>query len=447
MVITPSFVIIGKYFRQKKAKAMSLVTIGACFGGMAFPPIIEVLLRRYGYSGAMLPSAVAMLVYCVSGLFYRPVENKSPSTSALSGSNATKPEAIYRKNSKATENKNGLPLPCTVVNGLGSQIYAGQKAPMTCAVFVCQGKTTSTEVLIEDSNGSASPLFGAVKPRNCAQRLARSTMRIPGMVSRAFGLHLLKNIRLAVFVILMASSFTSLGICNTFLASLAAEVDVSRMQVAAMLAVSSAINIPCRFLTGVIFDLDCVRHHRDVLFGIISMFTALFAILLPLSQNVYVMSALCVAHCFFGSSMHSQHMTVLSDLVESRQLASAMGLCRFFQGVGIIIGPIVGGEFYLANEATHTYLLYFSRTILLSASSGYNNLMSLLRPVVDVCYRDPNIILPFRDIVFPAISWPTPCSTFHWSSSYFLIIFGYAYHVSLFGRLRNEYSYYCSCVI
>ena len=358
MVITPSFVIIGKYFRQKKAKAMSLVTIGACFGGMAFPPIIEVLLRRYGYTGAMLPSAVAMLVYCVSGLFYRPLGNNGASTGDHTSSGATRPDAVYRKDSKASENNNSLPSQCTHVNALGSRIYAGQKAPIVCAVIVYQGKTSSTEVLIDDNTGSASPLFGVGTPRNYAQRLAKGTTRIPGVVSRAFGLHLLKNLRLAVFVILMASSFTSLGICNTFLSSLAAEVNVSRMQVAAMLAVSSAINIPCRFLTGVIFDLDCVRHHRDVLFGVVSMFTALFAILLPLSQNVYVMSALCVAHCFFGSSMHSQHMTVLSDLVDSRQLASAMGLCRFFQGVGIIIGPIVGGESHLSNGAELNTLIF-----------------------------------------------------------------------------------------
>ena len=116
-------------------------------------------------------------------------------------------------------------------------------------------------------------------------------------------------------------------------------------QVAAMLAVSSGVNIPCRFLTGVLFDLKSVRPHRDVLFGVVAFFTALIAILLPLSRDFYVMSGLCIAHFFFGSSMHSQHMTVLSDLVESRQLASAMGLCRFFQGVGVIVGPVVGGEF------------------------------------------------------------------------------------------------------
>ena len=41
------------------------------------------------------------------------------------------------------------------------------------------------------------------------------------------------------------------------------------------------------------------------------------------------------------------------------------------------------------------------------------NRTSVLHPVVDIGHRDPHLIVPFRNIVFPLISWPSP-----WSFSY-----------------------------
>lgn len=371
MVITPSFVIIGKYFRKRKAKAMSLVTIGACFGGTAFPPLIELLLRRYGYTGAMLPVAAAMLIYCVAGLFYRPLQHDGSSASGRQGSETDGQTCVCRKGSETPENNNCVPAQYSRMNGHGP-IYTGQKVPSTCVVLFCQDKPDVTKVTVEDclvsNNTTTSP--DVTKPLSYLQRTSEFCRRLPGAVSRALGLHLLSHGRLAVFVLLMASSFTCLGICNTFLAALAAEAGISRMQVAAILAVSSGVNIPGRFLTGVVFDLKCVRPHRDLLFGIVSILTALVAVLLPLSEDFYIMAGLCVMHFFFGSSMHSQHMTVLSDLVESRQLASAMGLCRFFQGVGVIVGPILGGVFR-DQFGSYKYAFFGSGALFLLTAVGY----------------------------------------------------------------------------
>ena len=337
---------------------MSLVTIGACFGGIAFPPIIEILLRRCGYSGAMLPTAATMLLYCVCGLFYRPLVQTGSPTRDDTENKGTIRGGVYRKG----EDNNGFPSQYSQMNGHATQIYTGHGL---CVDGAYQAKPKDATLCEDDRpvfNVATTP---AVRNNHCTivKRTLTYCKRLPGVLSQAFGLHLLGHGRLAVFVILMASSFTCLGICNTFLSSLAAEIGVNRTQVAAILAVSSAVNIPCRFFTGVIFDLKSVRPHRDVLFGIVSMLTALVAILLPLSQNFFVMSALCTAHFFFGSSMHSQQMTVLSDLVESRQLASAMGLCRFFQGVGVIIGPVIGGEshaHYLILECVCNCCVYTS---------------------------------------------------------------------------------------
>ena len=220
MVITPSFVIIGKYFRKRKAMAMSLVTIGACFGGTAFPPLIELLLRRYGYTGAMLPVAAAMLSYCVAGLFYRPLEQDVTSSSGRETDRQT-----CGKGSEAPENNNCVPAQYSPLNGHGP-IYTGQKTHSACVVLVCHDKP---EVNVEDSPVSTADV---TKPRaGCLRRTSECCRRLPGAVSRALGLHLLRHGRLAVFVLLMASSFTCLGICNTFLAALAAETSISRLQV------------------------------------------------------------------------------------------------------------------------------------------------------------------------------------------------------------------------
>ena len=57
---------------------------------------------------------------------------------------------------------------------------------------------------------------------------------------------------------------------------------------------------------------------------------------------------------------------------------------------------------------------YLKLTLLKTNSSAVGvewiyNRASVLHPVVDFCHRDPNLLVPFRNIVLPAIPWPSLC--------------------------------------
>ena len=61
------------------------------------------------------------------------------------------------------------------------------------------------------------------------------------------------------------------------------------------------------------------------------------------------------------------------------------------------------------------FTLEFRRTLLPSASSGYTIVrLSFTYAVVDIGHRDPHLLVPFRNIVFPSISWPSPGSFSYW---------------------------------
>ena len=54
MIFAPCYIIVGQYFDKKKGRAMSMSTLGAGVGTLAFAPLLSLLLQQYMFSGAML---------------------------------------------------------------------------------------------------------------------------------------------------------------------------------------------------------------------------------------------------------------------------------------------------------------------------------------------------------------------------------------------------------
>ena len=56
---------LGLWFDQKRGMAISLALNGASFGGIVGVPLLVIAIGRFGFSGAMIAAAVAMLVLVI----------------------------------------------------------------------------------------------------------------------------------------------------------------------------------------------------------------------------------------------------------------------------------------------------------------------------------------------------------------------------------------------
>jgi MFS family permease len=90
---------LGLWFDQKRGMAISLALNGASFGGIAGVPLLVVAINRFGFSGAMIVSALAMLVVVIPVILAfvgRPPHHASPSAAAAA-KDAPSPAQIRRR--------------------------------------------------------------------------------------------------------------------------------------------------------------------------------------------------------------------------------------------------------------------------------------------------------------------------------------------------------------
>lgn len=52
--MTPTFVAVNSYFRERKGQAVGLSMAGTGIGQMLMPQLIRILLDRYGFEGTTL---------------------------------------------------------------------------------------------------------------------------------------------------------------------------------------------------------------------------------------------------------------------------------------------------------------------------------------------------------------------------------------------------------
>jgi predicted MFS family arabinose efflux permease len=87
---------LGLWFDKKRGMAISLALNGASFGGIAGVPLLVVAISRFGFSGAMIVSALAMILVTIPVILIfvgRPPRHSSASVAATAA-NAPSPTQI-----------------------------------------------------------------------------------------------------------------------------------------------------------------------------------------------------------------------------------------------------------------------------------------------------------------------------------------------------------------
>ena len=181
-------------------------------------------------------------------------------------------------------------------------------------------------------------------------------------ISKQFGFNMLKNADFIVLMLLMFGVFFTFS-CGQFLFGLGKEIlGLTSSEIAYVLSVASALEIISRPVCGAVFDLPIVRPHKRDLWLLSGILCGISLIILPFSNSFAMFFIFWILYTTFAGIVHVQHLGIISDLVGSKNLASAMGLIRFSMGMGLLLGPTLGG---MLKDKYDTYLYSF---ILLGSS-------------------------------------------------------------------------------
>lgn len=174
--------------------------------------------------------------------------------------------------------------------------------------------------------------------------------------SNAFGLGLLQNYKMVMFLILMMGNCIAIS-APIFLSALAQDsIGLDTSQVALLIGISSFSDIPIRPLCGALFDGPCLRNSHNFLVNLLCFIASGCIFCLPLMGNAWSFASIWIICQSTSSCIQVVQVGFLTDIVGATNLSKGIGLTRFAQGLGIMIGSTVGG---LLKDTFGTYSYSF----------------------------------------------------------------------------------------
>lgn len=189
------------------------------------------------------------------------------------------------------------------------------------------------------------------------QGRCRTTKRVLTPICR-LDLYVLKNINFTFFSALAISLFMTNEIFNIFLEGLCKEKGLSKSAVSYILIISSLAGIFSRFISGFLIDIKCIRDRRCIPYCVVTMIYSVGVILLPLIDDKTVLFVTIVTLLTVNNGISTQRNTVMSDLVSKEKLSDALGINRFFSGIGLLISLTCGGRIKdVSGSYGYTYII------------------------------------------------------------------------------------------
>ena len=301
-------IVVNMYFDKKRSLATSMTLLVNGLGSVVFAPLVTYFFYHYGYEGTLLLLGGMGLHGCLSASVYR----------------------TPRKSKKCSDLKDG--------------VDSDTKCMKSDEMDVQQNISSSANENEMLNNEKRSDMKNATPIMTIKTKLSK--------ILQYSDLRVLMKPRFAAFTLMMTVASLCLSMNGVVVAEFCRERDASAIQIAAMLSVSGLISIPVRLAYGLACDRPVFRKHRGGLFGVVVMMTGWTITLAPLTSNVVELFVWFATSGVATAGMTSMETLVIADVLGREKLPDGVGLSRFARGLGILIGPTVGGR--LASISSYT---------------------------------------------------------------------------------------------
>ena len=288
MIFTPNYIAIGQYFDKNKGKAMGLATVGSGLGAIIMPPLWTFMFGYYGYFGAMLIMGSIYLNNTVAGTLFRAIRRPKPITP--------------RDMAEATN------------------IQENQ------------------DERVEQYKGQIKGDDDAIATTTCCDKIKNI------FKSLSQKLKLLLNLGFLIHAFTMMSIPFPLQATVNYLPSWAAEQGLSQQQTAFLIMLTGVTDIIGRITSGLVIDHRLVINRRHIVYKWLCIVFGLTTVAFCFSSSLVSFVIISLLWGLFEAGCHGQRITVVSDFVSPHQMADAVGVLIFFQGVGNFIAPLVSGK-------------------------------------------------------------------------------------------------------
>ena len=246
----------------------------------------------------MLIMAGILFNGCVCGLLYRPLEDNR----------------AVRKKLRILQNEN---------------LLKHDSSPRSNGTF-----ESKTDVETDPSTG-----------RGCCKSLCHKIKGDSKRESPLLDMSILKNGIFVVYGLTMVLSCICYVSGQMFIPAIAVRNNCSTAQAALLLSILGISDTSARIASGFIFDLKMVRKYRIYCYIICLLLTGITIGAYAFATDFPSFIIVSVAHGVAAGFIVGQRSVILVDLIGVRQIPSAIGFMAFFQGIGVLVGPVMAGTF------------------------------------------------------------------------------------------------------
>ena len=236
---------------------MSLGTIGAGLGAVAFSPLIVVLLHVYAYPGCMLMLAAISFNCCVAGALLRPFKEKASMivvvqtpTQEISVADKKAPEMSNNDSSRpeaATNNITDASMPSSKSNAAGASTLNTDSCDKLSTVIPVEATPSCLTMVSQKADSAWQSLKKAVK--------------------------LFKNVTMLIYCGTIFMMPVAHGMVIFFIADSAIIHGASDTQASLILSVFGGCDTVGRLAWGLVFDLKRLRSRRTMIFSILGSYS------------------------------------------------------------------------------------------------------------------------------------------------------------------------------
>ncbi|XP_037128479.1 monocarboxylate transporter 12-B-like isoform X2 [Syngnathus acus] len=377
---TPSIAMVGRYFSKRKALAYGIAQSGSGIGTFILAPVVQLLIERYSWRGAMLVLGGIVSNLCVCGALMRPVVESSEKQRISDESNKEKEETKEIPAKMPEISKLGYSEGLLIANGAlrNCQLESNKLAKVdklaqaNMLAFMSSGpnaritdhklaeclllSNTLTAAMLEEV--AETKLASAVESRNLCNKMAAAKTEVvlseplaktnvprdrcyclqPG---EDFGFLVAPDF----LVLCLSFLFLAYG-CSTpvvYLVPYALSIGVEQRQAAFIMSIFGISGIVGNITFGWITDRKCLKRYRMLSYMLAIAVEGLSCLWVPLLDSFAPLTMFAVVYGYFDGAYVALIPVVTSDAVGSAYLTSALGMVYFLHAVPYLVSPPIGG--------------------------------------------------------------------------------------------------------
>lgn len=406
LIYLPAIVSVTMYFERLRSLATGIAVCGSGLGTFIFAPLTEILIKRFGWQGALLVISVIVLGCIVFGAMFRPlvaepaVPEAVPMTTVaapgsngkLNGSVKDAEQGLVRSHSfgnspKIALNSNGHSTSSNSMNRKTSQgddsIRLALSQPLlhptgdqpamkraeSGTMYRKDALYTGSVHNISSRHPSHGSLalhekgrYGSVQSNGNGKGLpvdeegAVCCGCIPCSKETSDTFQEMMNFSILkdpIFIIFTVSNFlTSIGfnIPYVYLAAQAKVLDIDREHASYLLGVIGIANTIGRIVLGYLSDKPWVN--RLLVYNLSLTICGLATAFSVLCLDFYSLATYSAIFGFTIGAYVGLTSVILVDLLGLEKLTNAFGLLLLFQGIASFLGPPLAGWLY---DITYSY--------------------------------------------------------------------------------------------